>query len=286
MAADHLTARQTQSGYAVLGQHPLADTSNGVYYRTAAHSGTPVDWAARQAASKIWLPRSGQRGTWLDNERVNLANPAFGPTDFTLEAVVTCRSGEGYNFFGSPWVRELAYVGGNYGYLVELVHAPLNDSISDTQGRISAWTRYVGGDRVASRTVYSRPVVSDNLPHHALITHRAGVTADAISVWVDGVKTETVTLAFEMSSFVPNSLAVGIEDFFTAGIGSYSHLCLTQGILPDSEIQARAQLVNGASGPVLTDQGKVMAWNAANNAWRSAIKGWDTTNSVWRPAGV
>lgn len=274
MGADHLTARQTGSGYTVLGQHPLTDVSTGLSSKSTATS-----WTAQQTASKINLPRCGQVGVYLIDTtsgktlRCVENNTAMTPvtSGVTLECVAHTVT-TGYNFFGGTWARSICSVWGFYGFNLTIELFPTNDVIGDTTGRARIAVGDVGGTRVASRTVHSRPVISDGLPHHLAMTHEQGVTTNAMKLYVDGVNTETVTTTDNLTDLDTNTLTAGVDDYFTGFDGSVSHLCLTQAVLSAAEIEARAQLVNGVSGPVLTDQGSVMAWDSANNAWRQ-VKG-------------
>lgn len=286
MTADHLTERQTNSGYTVLGQHPLTDSSSGVYSRSTATS-----WTAQNAASKIQLPRCGLVGTYLidlttaKTLRVVDDNSAFsaGTYGITLECVASTTT-TGYNFFGGPWGRTICVVWGAYGYNITITLYPVNDAIGDTTGRAIISTSDVGGTRISSRTVHSRPVISDGLPHHLALTHAATGTSNVIKLYVDGVNTETVTTTGALADLSANTLQVGVDDYFTGFDGSVSHLCLTQDVLSTDEIEARAQLVNGVSGPVLTDQGAVMAWDSSRNAWVPTTTGYATFD--WHPASA
>lgn len=278
MPADHLSARQ--AAYTTIAQHTLNDLSTGILYRTGIHSnGTWVDWPARQAQSTIWLPRSGQAGVWLDNEKINLASPGGANVqaqDMTVECVATCQPGLGYNFFGGVWQREIMALCGYFAYNLRIWHMPVNDSVSDTQGRFVFDSYDVGQNLIASKTVHSRPVVSDDRPHHVCFTAKASTTTDAVKLYVDGVKTETYTLKGNMGFFQPSPVYINVEDFFTSNVGSTSHVCVTAGILTEAEIAARANLVTGGK---LTDQGSVMSWDATNNTWRSFVKG--RSSSSW-----
>lgn len=285
MAADHLTARQTQSGYTVLGQHPLTDASTGLYSTSTA------DWSSQASASKITLPRCGKVGSYLINSdngktlRCVDDNTAMSPvvSGVTLECVAHTTI-TGYSFFGSAWERSICSAWGWYGFNITIALYPVNDAYTDTSGRARITVSDVGGTRVASRTVHSRPIISDGLPHHLALTHANTVTTDAVKLYVDGVKTETVTTTAALADIDQNTLSAGVDDYFTGFDGSVSHLCLTQAVLPEAEIKARAQLVNGVSGSVLTDQGKVMAWDSSSNAWVPATTGYASFD--WHPASA
>lgn len=271
MTGDHLSARQVAGNY--IAQNSLTTTST-CYYRTPMPHNGATTWADREAAGH-GLARAGRRGTWLDNEKVILGHVGFGPRDLTVEIVHAPRSGESYNFFGGTWSRETIEIYGWYAYVIRIWHAPVNDSISDTTGRFIFDTSDVGANRIASRTVYSRPVVSDNTPHHVCFTHSGTALTDAVKLYVDGVLTEKYSLTYPMADFQANSVIVGVEDFFTSGIGSYSHACVTQGILATSEIAARSNLISN-----LSDAGTALAWGAALNKWLP-VQGHNGTK--WRP---
>jgi len=271
MTGDHLTARQLAGNYAA--QNPLTDTST-CYYRTPMPHNGATSWADREAKGH-YLPRAGRRGTWMDNEKVILASPGMAPQDLTVEVVHAARSGENYNFFGGAWWREVIEVYGWYAFVLRIWHAPVNDSISDTQGRFIFDSSDVGANRIASKTVYSRPVISDNTPHHVCFTHSGTALTDAVKLYVDGALTEKYTLTAAMADLQSNAVIVGVEDYFTAGVGSSSHACVTRGILPLAEIQARANLVKS-----LPDHGPVMGWDAAGSRW-VPVKGYN--GSAWVP---
>lgn len=260
MAGDHLSARQLAGNYIV--QNSLTTTST-CYYRTAMPHNGATSWADRENASKNYLPRATRAGTWLDNEKLTLGYTGFSPKSVTLEIVHVARNNEGYNFFGGVWERDIVSLWGYYGYNFTIRHAPLNDSIGDTKGRFSMSTGDVGGTRQASKTVYSRPVISDYTPHHVCLTHQSGVTTDAMKLYVDGVLTEKITTTANMADIDSNALNISVEDFFTTSVGSFSHACLTDGILSTSEIAYRSSLVNG-----LPHTGKALAWDATNLRWR------------------
>lgn len=283
MTSDHLTSRQINSGYVVLGQHPLTDVSTGLSSKSAATS-----WATQQSNSKLWLPRCGKVGVHLIDatsgktlrvvdDNVGSTSPVIAGT--TLECVALTTT-TGYNFFGGPWARSICSVWGSYGYNITIELYPTNDVIGDTTGRARIATGDVGGTRVASRTVHSRPVISDGLPHHILLTHEYNVTSSAIKLYVDGVNTETVTTTGVLAETAENTLTAGVDDYFTGFDGSVSHLCLTQGVLPLDEIKARANLVNKGTGSRFTDQGKYMVWDATNSTWVPMPKSYQT--SAWK----
>ena len=283
MTSDHLTSRQINSGYVVLGQHPLTDVSTGLSSKSAATS-----WATQQSNSKLWLPRCGKVGVHLIDatsgktlrvvdDNVGSTSPVIAGT--TLECVALTTT-TGYNFFGGPWARSICSVWGSYGYNITIELYPTNDVIGDTTGRARIATGDVGGTRVASRTVHSRPVISDGLPHHILLTHEYNVTSSAIKLYVDGVNTETVTTTGVLAETAENALTAGVDDYFTGFDGSVSHLCLTQGVLPLDEIKARANLVNKGTGSRFTDQGKYMVWDATNSTWVPMPKSYQT--SAWK----
>lgn len=283
MAGDHLTERQTNSGYVVLGQHPLTDVNSGLYSKSTATS-----WATQQTNSKLWLPRCGKVGVHLidatSGKTLRVVEDNVGSTSpvtqgATLECVATTIS-TGYNFFGGPWARSICSIWGLYGYNVTIELYPTNDAIGDTTGRARINTSDVGGTRIASRTVHSRPVISDGFPHHLALTHEKNLTTDSIKLYVDGINTETVTTTAVLSEFDANALTAGVDDYFTGFDGSVSHLCLTQGVLSISEIKARANLVNAGVGSKFTNQGKYMVWDATNNTWVSRVRAYQT--SAWQ----
>lgn len=262
---DHITAQQTGSGYTVLGQHPLTDSSSGVYSRSTATS-----WTAQNAASTISLPHTGKVGTYLidltsaKTLRVVDDNSAFtaGTYGITLECVAITIT-TGYNFFGGPWGRSICSVLGAVGYNITIELYPYNDNYTDTAGRARIYTSDVGGSRVSSRTVHSRPIISDGLPHHLALTHAATGTSNVVKLYVDGTNTETVTTTAAMANLDANTLTAGVDDYFTGFDGSISHLCLTRDVLPVAEIQPRANYVR------VMPHAKVVAWDSASNAWRA-----------------
>ena len=281
MTGDHLAARQ--AAYTTLMRHSLTDLSSGIYSREDNGS---YDWAAATAASKIWLPRCGKVGTQFYDVGLhpNQSENSTTSSGFTMECVYL-NTNTNYNFFGGIWARwPMHYYGndsGQYALRYGLELYPLNDSISDTSGRIRALVSDVGGDWLSSRTIHSRVAVSDGLPHHICMTHAGSPTlTDAVKVYVDGVLVETATLASgrTQATWYANRVNVGVYNSFVNPYGSISHACVTPQVLPAAEIKARAQLVNGVSGTVLTDQGGVMAWDNANSAWRP-VKGSDS--SAW-----
>lgn len=267
MAGDHLTARQTQSGYTVLGQHTLS-TSTGLYSQSSA------TWATQYFFSQIDLPRCGQHGAYLINInnaktlRCVAVSSAFtaGTDGITLECVAVTKL-TNYNFFGGAWQRDIVGIWGAYAYNVRIRLAPVNDNIADTQGRAIAITSDVGATRIASKTVHSRPVISDGVPHHLALTHEATGTSNVMKLYVDGVNTETYTLTAALANFDANTLIAGVDDYFTGFDGSISHICCTRALLSAAEIEARAQLVNGVSGPVIISDSGILAWSAADRAW-------------------
>jgi len=285
MAGDHLTNRQLNAGYTVLGQHSLTNATTGLYSTSTA------DWPSQATASKITLPRCGKVGSYLINQvngktlRCVDNNTAMSPvvSGVTLECVAYTTLA-GYSFFGGPLERSICSAWGWYGFNITIALYPVNDAYTDTSGRARITVSDVGGTRVASRTVHSRPVISNGLPHHLALTHANTVTTDAIKLYVDGVKTETVTVTAALADIAENTLSAGVDDYLTGFDGSVSHLCLTQAVLPEAEIKARSLMVNGTSGKVLTDQGKVMAWSEADSAW-IPVKAWGSgfrIESKWR----
>lgn len=281
MSGDHLTSRQINSGYVVLGQHPLTDVSTGLYSKSTATS-----WADQQNISRIWLPRCGKVGVHLIDRtsgktlRVVDDNTAVTASyGLTLECVAVTSSSN-YNFFGGVWGRDISGIWGSYAYNVRFMLTPVNDNIADTQGRAVGITGDIGGTRILSTTVHSRPVISDGLPHHLVITHEGTGTVSVMKLYVDGVNTETYTLTAALSNLDANGLVAGVDDYFTGFDGSISHLCLTRGVLPLSEIQARANLVNKGTGSRFTDQGKYMVWDATNSTWVPMPKSYQT--SAWK----
>ena len=287
MPADHLSARQ--AAYTTLARHPLSNLGSGLY---TSHAPGGYDWNAATAASTIYLPRCGQVGTFFDNVDVmpTQAENTDTTSGFTLECVYATTASV-YNFFGGIWVRwpvhYYANDNGQYAVRYGLEHYPLNDSLGDTQGRMRPLVSDVGGDWLTSRTVHSRVPINDGLPHHICMTHAGAPTlANAVKMYVDGVLVETCTLASGRTQawLQANHLIVSVYDTWVDADGSVSHVCLTPQVLPTSEIKARAQLVNGVSGPVLTDQGKVMAWDSNSSAWRPISKGYASELSTWYPA--
>ncbi len=280
MTADHLTARQL--AYSPLAQHPLTDTSSGLYWRSSD------DWAAAAAAGH-YLPRHGKVGAFFNDSGVTLSHSTYSSTSngLTIECVYT-NSNTSYNFFGGQWPRwPIHYYGNEFGqyavrYCLELY--PVNDLITDTQGRIRALVSDVGGTWIASTTVHSRPVVSDGLPHHICMTHEGSPTlTNAVKVYVDGVLTETSTLnsGRPLTTLYANKIGVGADDIYVHPNGSVSHACVTAQVLPLAEIKARANLVNKGVGSRFTDAGNVMAWDATNNTWTPAVV--SRSGSNWKP---
>lgn len=272
MAGDHLSARQ--ASYTTLMCHSLTDLSSGIYSREDNGS---YDWAAATAASKIMLPRCGKVGTQFYDVGVhpNQEQNTTTSSGFTMECVYL-NTNTSYNFFGGNWQRwPMHYYGndnGQYALRYGLELWPLNDVITDTQGRIRALVSDVGGDWLSSRTIHSRVPVSDGLPHHICMTHAGSPTlTDAVKIYVDGALVETATLASGRSqtTWYANRVNVGVYNSFVNPYGSISHACVTPQVLPTTEIKARALMVNGVSGRMLTDQGKYMAWSATDNAWVS-----------------
>lgn len=272
MAGDHLAARQ--AAYATLARHSLTDTdSPGLYYRSTVTSPT---WNEREAASRIYLPRMGRAGVYLSDVAVQpyQAPHATVSTGVTLECVFSTTS-TGYNFFGGEWIRGITAYRGPYAFSIAISYRGLNDSVGDTQGRAFPEVADIGQDRIASRTVHSRRVISDGVPHHIAMTHAGYPTlANAVRMYVDGVLTETCTLksGCEMFALEPNCLFAGVEAYFTQPEGSVSHVCLTPQVLGEAEIRLRAGLVSGA---VLPDCGSHLTWTGTR--WVAAV-----TNGTFR----
>lgn len=283
MSGDHLTARQTS--VTTLAQHPLTDTdSPALYYRSTV---TTPTWNDREAASTIWLPRCGKTGCYLNDVRVQPYQAAHSTTStgVTVECVFTTTT-NGFNFFGGLWGRDIVYYNGPYAYQIGISYTGTNDSISDTTARAYPRVSDIGQDRIDSRTVHSRPVLNDGLPHHLCLTHAGSPTlTGAVKLYVDGTLVETCTLktGCEMFGLEANNFNAGVEAYFTQPAGSISHACLTPLVLPVSEIQARANLVNKGTGSRLTDQGTVLAWDASTGTWIPAKA---SASAAWLPVSV
>jgi len=263
--ADHLTARQTAgTNY---GQHSLS-TLTGLYY---ASSG--ID----PALSQIRLPRCGQVGAPLVDKNVRVATTAYnGAAGVTLEAVYR-NAITNFNFFGGIWTRAIVRWYGGYGYNVDMFMTPTNDSISDTTGRATIGIGDAGGTWINSRTVHSRPVISNNQPHHIAVVFDAPPATTA-RVYVDGALVESVTTTAPCASFSANDFYASAEAFFTHSDGDISHMCASPA-LPANEIRARANLVTDLAGRALTDQGRVMAWDADVCGWVPVTNGY--SGSSW-----
>lgn len=264
MAGDQLTARQTGSGYTVLGQHPLTDVSTGLYSKSTATS-----WSAQQTASAVSLPRCGKVGVYLidttsaktlrvvDNNTALAANTSGVTLECVAQTVTT-----GYNFFGGIWERSICSVWGNSGYNISITLYPVNDAFGDVAGRARITISNIGGTLVSSRTVHSRPVISDGVAHHLALTHAQSGTSSVAKMYVDGTLVETVSTSSALSDLTANSLTAGVDDYFTGFVGSVSHLCLTGAELAAAEVKSRASLV------VNLPTSKVLAWDATSSAWR------------------
>lgn len=263
MAGDHLTARQTS--ITTIAQHPLTDTSTGLYWR----SSTTDDWAAN-AANSHRLPGHGLVGSMFVDAGVNLSSADHTTTTsgFSMECVYT-NTNTGYNFFGGTWQRwPMHYYGnanGQYAIRYGLELFPINDQYTDTQGRIRALVSDVGGTWIASTTVHSRPVSSDGAPHHICMTHAGSPTVtNAVKVYVDGVLTETSTLNAGRSqvTLYGNWFNVGVDASYVHPNGSVSHACVTPTELSAAEVATRAKIA-------MMQQSQYKAWDGTNGIWVS-----------------
>ena len=277
MAGDHLSARQTS--YQVLAQHRLTLDGGDLYDR--ADVTTPT-WPQREAASTIELPRQGKTGCYLSD--VSLMPYQAQHYDTTTGVTVECvfaTTTNYFNSFGGLWERSITYYAGPYAFYIGINYGAVNDSISDTTGRALARVFDVGQDRIASRTVYSRPVITDGVPHHLALTHAGSPTlTNAVKTYVDGVLVETCTLktGCEMFTLEANCFNAGVTAYFTQPEGSISHACLTPQVLPQSEILARANLVSTTSG--LNTTAQLLAWNSAQSRWETRVMAYSGT--AWK----
>lgn len=278
MAGDHLSARQ--NAVPVLAQHRLTLDGGDLYDR--ADVTTPT-WPQREAASTIQLPRHGKTGCYLSD--VSLMPYQAQHYDTTTGVTVECvfaTTTNYFNLFGGLWERSITYYLGPYSFYIGINYGAVNDSISDTTGRALARVYDVGQDRIASRTVHSRPVITDGVQHHMALTHAGSPTlTNAVKLYVDGVLVETCTLKSGAAMFTleANCFNAGVTAYFTQPEGSISHACLTPQVLPQSEILARANLVSTTSG--LNTTAQLLAWNSAQSRWETRVMAYSGT--AWKP---
>ncbi len=278
MAGDHLSARQ--NAVPVLAQHRLTLDGGDLYDR--ADVTTPT-WPQREAASTIQLPRQGKTGCYLSD--VSLMPYQAQHYDTTTGVTVECvfaTTTNNFNFLGGLWERSITYYLGPYSFYIGINYGAVNDSISDTAGRALARVYDVGQDRIASRTVHSRPVITDGAQHHLALTHAGSPTlTNAVKLYVDGVLVETCTLKSGAAMFTleANCFNAGVTAYFTQPEGSISHACLTPQVLPQAEILARANLVQSTSG--LNTSAQLLAWNSAASRWETRVMGYAGT--AWKP---
>lgn len=263
MAGDHLSARQRSTTW--WAQHPLNNTTGLHPDTTGPSTGT----------SRISLPRYGTAGMPLVDRRARLYtyNGVPGGTHgLTLECVYVTTT-TAFNFFGGPWYRRVVAIYGNYGYVVGIELAPLNDAAGDTQGRANILVRDIGQVWPNTLTYDSRKPINDGRPHHlAIVWSHGDYTA---SLYVDGVLAQQRTYEGFILSFLDNDVHVSADQYFTHADGDVSHVAAGAAVSA-AEVRARANLT--PNGPLpLPNTGQHLGWDSAGNGWRP-VKAWDGSN--------